>query len=172
LPPTRLMTSARISEHQVISVACQGKALYAWFPRIAAPWIILPAKKALAANAVCQPRTANQPMDPQASAISSHHRLLRANRRLTCDETNELHVFGRGKHGCPVVLAASGRGPIFVVSSRSSMGVNRRSSRRIHRGQFGQNHEIGEGAYPAENVGVDGTAGAATGNTCQRVQWS
>jgi hypothetical protein len=165
------MTSARLSEHQVISVACQGKALYASFPRIAAPWIILPAKKALAANAVCQPRMANQPMDPQASAISSHHRLLRANRRLTCDETNELHMFGRGKHGCPVVLAAGGRGPILVVSRRSDTGVNQRSS-RIHRGQFGQNHEIGEGAYPAEDVGVDGTAGAATGNTCQRVQRS
>jgi succinyl-CoA synthetase alpha subunit len=70
-----------------------------------------------------------------------------------------------------VVLAAGGRGPILVVSRRSDTGVNQRSS-RIHRGQFGQNHEIGEGAYPAEDVGVDGTAGAATGNTCQQVQWS
>jgi hypothetical protein len=107
-------------------------------------------------------------MDPQASAISSHHRLLRANRRLTCDETNELHMFGWGKHGCPVVLPARGRGPILVVSRRS---VNQRSC-HIHRGQFSQNHEIGEGAYPAEDVGVYGTARAATGNTCQRVQWS
>jgi hypothetical protein len=108
---------------------------------------------------------------PKASAISSHHRLLRANRRLTCDETNELHMLGRGKHGCPVVLAAGGRGPILVVSRRSGTGVNQGSS-CIHRDQFGQNHEIGEGAYPAEDVGVDRTAGAATGNTCQRVQWS
>jgi succinyl-CoA synthetase alpha subunit len=79
-------------------------------------------------------------------------------------------MFGRGKHGCPVVLAAGGRGPIPVVSL-SGTGVNQ-GSNRIHRGQFGQNHEIGEGAHPGEDVGVDGTAGAATGNTCQRVQWS
>lgn len=64
LPPTRLMTRARLSEHQQISVACHGKALYVLFPRIAAPWIMLPVKKALAANAVCQPRTANHPADP------------------------------------------------------------------------------------------------------------
>jgi hypothetical protein len=77
-------------------------------------------------------------------------------------------MFGRGKHGCPVVLPASSRGPILAVSRCS---VNQQSC-RIHRGQLSQNHEIGEGAYPAEDVGVDGTAGAATGNTCQRVQWS
>lgn len=116
LPPIRLMTSARLSEPQQISVACQGKGLYASFPRIATPWIMLPVKKAVAANAVCQPRTANQPMGPQALTISSHHRLLRANRRLTCDETNQLHMFGRGKHSCPVVLASGGRGPILIVS--------------------------------------------------------
>lgn len=62
LPPMRLMASAKVSEHQHINVACQGKALYASFPRIAAPWIMLPVKKALAAKAVCHPRTANQPI--------------------------------------------------------------------------------------------------------------
>jgi hypothetical protein len=31
-------------------------------------------------------------------------------------------MFGWGKHGCPVVLAASGRGPILVVSRCSGTG--------------------------------------------------
>ena len=37
----------------------------------------------------------------------------------------------------------------------------------VHRDQFGQHDKNGEGTYPAEDVGIDGTAGATTGKICQ-----